>query len=88
MQPVPAAEFTRDFGRYRALAEKGAVPVSSGGRIAGYFVRPDEYAEFERFRSQRRAFAMVDLTDEEIQALAASRMDPRHDHLNALLDDE
>ena len=87
-QPVPAAEFTRNFGRYRMLAQKGAVAVSSHGRITGYVVPPDEYAEFEQFRSRRRSFAMDEISDEKRAAIAASRMDPRHDHLNALLDDE
>ena len=63
-----------------------AVPVSSHGHITGYFVPPDEYEEFERFRAQRRSFATVDLAEDKIRAVAASRMDTRHDHLNALLD--
>ena len=83
---VPAAEFTRNFGRYRMLAQKGAVPVSSHGQITGYFVPPDEYQEFERFRAQRRSFATVDLADDKVRAIAAAHMDSRHDHLNALLD--
>ena len=83
---VPAAEFTRNFGRYRMLAQKGAVPVSSHGHITGYFVPPDEYEEFQRFRAQRRSFATVDLPEDKIRAIAASRMDPGHDHLNTLLD--
>ena len=87
-QAVPAAEFTRNFGRYRMLAQKGAVAVSSHGQITGYFVPPDEYEEFARFRSQRRSFATVDLADDKVRAIAASRMDRRHDPLNALLDPE
>lgn len=83
---VSAVEFTRNFGHYRMLAQKGAVPVTSHGRITGYFVPPDEYEAFERFRSQRNSFATVDLPEEKLQAIARSRMDERHDHLNALLD--
>jgi hypothetical protein len=86
-QAVPAAEFTRNFGRYRMLAQKGAVPVTSHGQITGYFVPPDEYEEFLRFRAQRRSFATVDLPEDKVRAIAATRMDPRHDHLDALLDD-
>jgi hypothetical protein len=86
LQAVPAAEFVRNFGRYRMLAQKGAVPVTSHGQITGYFVPPDQYEEFERFRAQRHSFATVDLPDEKIRAIAATRMDERHDHLNALLD--
>lgn len=83
---VPASEFTRNFGRYRMLAQRQAVAVSSHGQITGYFVRPEEYEEFIRFKMQRRSFATTDLSDEKRQAIAASRMDPRHEHLNALLD--
>jgi hypothetical protein len=85
-QPIPAAEFTRNFGRYRMLAQKGAVPVSSHGHITGYFVPADEYEAFERFQAQRRSFATTELPEEKIRAIAKSKMDSRHDHLNELLD--
>jgi hypothetical protein len=85
-QPIPAAEFIRNFGRYRMLAQKGAVAVSSHGSITGYFVPPEQFEEFERFRSQCRSFATAELSDEQIHAIVNSRMDSRHDHLDALLD--
>ena len=85
--PVPASEFTRNFGRYRMQAQREAVPVSSHGQITGYFVQPDEYEAFMRYKEQRRSFATADLTDAEVEAIAAARMDPRHDHLNKLLDE-
>jgi hypothetical protein len=85
-QAVPAAEFTRNFGRYRMLAQKGAVPVTSHGHITGYFVPADEYEEFERFRALRRTFATVDLPQDKVRTIVATRMDPRHDHLDAMLD--
>ena len=85
---VPAAEFTRNFGRYRMLAQKGAVPVTSHGQITGYFVPADEFEEFERFRAQRQSFSSRDLPPEKVRAILESRMDPKHDHLNALLDSE
>jgi hypothetical protein len=40
---VPAAEFARNFGRYKMQAQREAVPVSSNGTLAGYFVSPHEY---------------------------------------------
>ena len=84
---VPASEFTRNFGRYRMLAQREAVAVSSHGQVTGYFVRPDEYEEFMRFKAaHRRTFETTELSDEKAAAIAAVRMDPRHDHLNALLD--
>jgi hypothetical protein len=83
--PVPASEFTRNFGRYRMQAQRTAVPVSSHGLITGYFVGPDEYEEFKRFRDARRSFATAELPDEKIKAIGASRMDSRHAHLDDML---
>jgi hypothetical protein len=82
---VPASEFTRNFGRYRMLAQREAVAVSSHGQITGYFVRPDEYEEFLRFKAHRRTFATAELSDEKAAAVAAARMDRRHENLNAML---
>jgi hypothetical protein len=84
--PVPASEFTRNFGRYRMQAQRTPVAVSSHGQITGYFVGPDEYEEFKRFRESRRSFATVDLPEAKVKAIGASRMDTRHAHLDALLD--
>ena len=83
---VPASEFTRNFGRYRMRAQREAVAVSSHGQITGYFVGADEYEEFKRFRDSHRSFATAELSDEEVKAIGSSRMDPRHKHLDAILD--
>ncbi|HUB11500.1 MAG TPA: hypothetical protein VMB34_06045 [Acetobacteraceae bacterium] len=87
-QIAPASEFTRNFGRYQVLARKAAVAVSSHGRVTGYFVAAEEYEAFKRYKGSRRSFATVDLSDAEADAITASRMDPRRDHLNTLLDEE
>jgi len=83
---VPASEFTRNFGRYRMLAQREAVAVSSHGSITGYFVAANEYEEFQRFKQRRRSFATAELSDEKVQAIGSSRMDERHAHLDAILD--
>lgn len=85
-ETVPASEFTRNFGRYRMRAQREAVAVSSHGQITGYFVGPDQYEEFRRFQESRRSFATVELPEEKVREIAASRMDPRHASLNAILD--
>ena len=85
-QPVPAAEFARNFGRYKLQAQRGAVPVSSNGTLAGYFVAPHEYEEMVKLKAMRRRFLTSELSDAEVEQIASARMDPRHDHLNALLD--
>lgn len=85
-EPVPASEFTRNFGRYRMRAQREAIAVSSHGQVTGYFVGPDEYEEFKRFRDSRRSFATPDLPEDKVKAIRASRMDKRHAHLNDMLD--
>jgi PHD/YefM family antitoxin component YafN of YafNO toxin-antitoxin module len=83
---VSASEFTRNFGRYRMLAQRQPVAVSSHGQITGYFVPADEYEEFMRFKAHRRSFATTELSEDRVRTIAKSRMNSRHDHLNALLD--
>ena len=85
-ETVPASEFTRNFGRYRMRAQREPVAVSSHGQITGYFVGPDEYEAFKRFRESRRSFATLDLPEEKVEAIRTSRMDPRHAPLDKLLD--
>jgi hypothetical protein len=87
-QTVPAAEFSRNFGRYKLQAQREAVPVSSNGTLAGYFVAPHEYEELQKLKAMRRRFRTAELSDEEVEQIASARMDPRHDHLNKLLDAE
>jgi hypothetical protein len=38
------------------------------------------------FKRRRRSFATAQLSDEKVQAIAASRMDERHAHLDAVLE--
>jgi hypothetical protein len=83
---IPAAEFARNFGRYKLQAQREAVPVSSNGTLAGYFISPHEYEELRRLKGMRRSFATAELSEEEFEAIASARMDPRHEHLNKLLD--
>jgi hypothetical protein len=42
----------------------------------------------DRMLAQRRSFATAELSDEKVQAIAATRMDPRHDGLNRLLGED
>jgi PHD/YefM family antitoxin component YafN of YafNO toxin-antitoxin module len=86
LDTVPASEFTRNFGRYRMRAQREPVAVSSHGQITGYFVSPDEYEEFKRFRESRRTFAATELSEQSVERIRASHMDVRHAHLDKLLD--
>lgn len=82
---VAASEFARNFGEYKLKAQKGPVPVSSHGKIAGYFIAADEYEDYLRYKSQRHSFATAELPMEKVEAIARTRMHPRHKKLNALL---
>jgi prevent-host-death family protein len=88
MREVTATEFTRHFGHYSEIAQREPVAVTSHGRATGYFVSASEYEELQRMKaSTRRSRAVADLTVEEIEELAATRMSAEHDHLNCLLDE-
>jgi len=84
---VPASEFTRDFGRYQMLAQRQPVAVTSHGRTTGYFIAAEDYEAFKRFKDSRRGFATLELPEEKANAISASRMDARHAHLDAMLDE-
>ena len=89
MREVPATEFARNFGHYREIAQREPVAVTSHGRATGYFVSAVEFEELQRIKAlARRSRAVVDMTREEIEQMAATRMASEHDHLNALLDKE
>ena len=69
------------------LAQREPVAVTSHGRTTGYFIAADDYEDFKRFRDSRRSFATAELSEEKANAISASRMDARHERLDAMLDD-
>ena len=88
MVEVPATEFAKNFGRYKELAQREPVAITSHGRKSGYFISEHEYAEYQRLKTRaRRAYHVSELPEETIRAMATARMDPAHDHLNKLMDD-
>ncbi len=86
MIEVPATEFAKHFGRYKEIAQREPVAITSHGRTTGYFVAEHEYAEYQRLKAMsRRALHISELSEEAASALSNARMNPAHDHLNALL---
>jgi prevent-host-death family protein len=89
MREVPSTEFTRNFGVYREVVQREAVAVLSHGRPTGYFISAIEYEELQRLKAlSRRSVRTVDMTEEEIEQIASTRMSSEHDHLNSLLEDK
>ncbi len=87
VQVVPASEFTRNFGRYQKLVQREPVAVTSHGRTTGYCIAAEDYEVFKRYKASRRSFATLELPEEKARAISAARMDERHAHLDAILDE-
>lgn len=89
MLEVPSTEFAKNFGRYKELAQREPVIITSHGRTSGYFLSEREYVEYQQLkaRSRRRAYHISELPDETVAALAAVKMSPEYDYLNALMDE-
>ncbi len=87
MQQVAATEFARNFGRYREEAQREPVAVVARSRVTGYFLSARDFEEYQRLKAAApTALAVEELDAATLKALAASRMDPRHDPLDALID--
>lgn len=88
MITVPSSEFSKNFGRYREVAQREPVAVTSHDRVTGYFVSGSDYEAYLRMKAQMpKVFAVEALSEETIQAIATSKMDAKYDHLNSLLGD-
>ena len=70
-QPIPASEFSRNFGRYRDQAtEDRVVEVSSNGRPIGAFLSQTEYEHYLRLKGREtRNVRIDDLPDELVRDL-------------------
>lgn len=87
VKKVTATEFAKNFGAYRDKALRQPVAVTTHGRPAGYFISPEDFEVLQRLKKYRRAYKVEDLPESTIRAMAKSKMDKKHDHLNKLLDD-
>ncbi len=89
MTAITATEFAKSFGRYKEEAQREPVAITSYGRVSGYFVSAHEFEELRRLREfERRVYRLKGLPKEIVEAIKTSKMDPAHDHLNALLDEK
>lgn len=87
MTEVAATEFARNFGRYREIVQREAIAVKAHDRITGYFVSAQDYEEYQRLKAMMPlALGAEELNTATLKALDDTRMDKRHDALNALMD--
>lgn len=88
MRSMSATAFARNFAQIQHEVRTEPVEVTSHGRVTGYFVSPEDFAEFESLRIKARKNLVVGkLPQATVKALKKTRMNPRHAALNALLQD-
>jgi PHD/YefM family antitoxin component YafN of YafNO toxin-antitoxin module len=82
---VPATEFGKEIGRYQDMALNQPVVVTRNGRDRTVMISAEEYHRLKR--RDRQVFATADASEEIVEAVRNSEMDPRHNPLDALLKD-
>jgi len=86
MIEVASAEFAKNFGRYKELAQRETLAITSHGRKSGYFLSEHEYAEYQKLKAlSRRAYHISELPEATLKAMATAQMNPAHNHLNDLM---
>jgi PHD/YefM family antitoxin component YafN of YafNO toxin-antitoxin module len=84
MLTVSAAEFQRNFGRYQDEALKQPLSITRNGRDRLVVLAVEEY---QRLKRRDRAVRLTeDLSAAELDSIANTEMDPRHNHLDAELE--
>jgi len=87
MIEVPATKVAKNFSEYRQAAQYEPVAVTHYNRVTEVLISKRDYDEFVRLkRRETRAFKLADLPGETLRAITRSRMDPKHDQLNELMD--
>jgi hypothetical protein len=88
MRSMSATAFARNFAQIQHDVRTETVEVMSHSRVTGYFVSPEDFAEFETLRAKaRRSLLVGSLPEETVKALKETKMDKRHASLNALMQD-
>jgi prevent-host-death family protein len=68
MVRVSASEFAKNFGRYKEIARREPVEITSHNRPSGYLISEAEFAEFKRLKElQPRAISIYELSSEELK---------------------
>ena len=82
---VSTADFIKNYGTLADKALTEPLTITKNGRDRFVLV---EAAEFARLmRRDRKVYGLGEMPDELFELIKQSKMDSRHDHLNALLED-
>ncbi len=82
---VTTSEFQKSFGAMSDTALKAPVTITKQGRDHLVVLAADEYQRLKR--RDRKVYTVGELPDEWLDVIQNLKMDVRHDHLNALLED-
>ena len=76
MLTANASLFKRDFGNYQRKVRREPIEVVNHGEPTGYFVSPEDFAEYQRLRAEasRRHLRPADLSDAQRNALREARV--------------
>lgn len=81
MSEATAAEVQKNFGEFRARAEREPVIVTHYNKPSVVILSAEEYARLKR--RDKKSMAGEDVPDWLAERIAATRMDARHDASNA-----
>jgi PHD/YefM family antitoxin component YafN of YafNO toxin-antitoxin module len=82
---VSSTEFGKKVDRYQDAALSQPVIVTRDGRDRTVMISAEEYQRLKR--RDRQVFAAGELSEETIEVVRTSEMDPRHRHLDGLVKD-
>lgn len=89
MLEVPASEFAKRFSRYRMAAQKAPVAVTHHGRVTEVLTSKADHDDYLRLKAREpKAYYVWELPDHLIEAIKNTKMDPKYDYLNAVLDED
>ena len=89
MIEVASAEFAKKFGRFKELAQREPVVITSHGRKSGYFLSEHEFTEYQRLKTLlRHSYHISELLEETLKVMSVARMKPSHNHRNDLMNDK
>ena len=67
MTKVTSAEFTREFGRYRAMAHREPIIITNHGRDDVVLIAAEDYARLSRY--EQKAFHVTQLSKDVVDEL-------------------
>jgi PHD/YefM family antitoxin component YafN of YafNO toxin-antitoxin module len=81
---VPTSEFQRNIERYQEIAQREPVALVDGESNRCVVISTEEYNRLKR--RDRRVLAIEEMTEEQAALVAAARVPPGYEHLDAELE--